>query len=90
EANERLERELRDELGRSASGTRQELLQGLAQFQHVLTQGLQGSNQSLSQQPLAAREAQDAAALRHAQMQAQAQAESMQRLGEAMREQLQA
>lgn len=90
EANERLERELRDELGRSASGTRQELLQGLAQFQHVLTQGLQGSNQSLSQQALAAREAQDAAALRHAQMQAQAQAESMQRLGEAMREQLQA
>ncbi|RTL24588.1 MAG: DNA recombination protein RmuC [Burkholderiales bacterium] len=90
EANERLERELRDELGRSASGTRQELLQGLAQFQQVLTQGLQGSNQSLSQQALAAREAQDAAALRHAQMQGQAQAESMQRLGEAMREQLQA
>ncbi|MFN3305081.1 MAG: DNA recombination protein RmuC [Roseateles sp.] len=86
QANERLERELRDELGRSASGTRQELLQGLAQFQQVLTQGLQGSNQSLAQQALAAREAQDAAALRSVQ----AQAESMQKLGEAMREQLQA
>jgi DNA recombination protein RmuC len=86
QASERLERELRDELGRSASGTRQELLQGLAQFQQVLTQGLQGSNQSLAQQALAAREAQDAAALRSAQ----AQAESMQKLNDAMREQLQA
>ena len=86
QSNERLERELRDELGRSASGTRQELMQGLAQFQQVLTQGLQGSNQSLAQQALAAREAQDAAALRSVQ----AQAESMQRLGDAMREQLQA
>ncbi len=85
QSNERLERELRDELGRSASGTRQELMQGLAQFQQVLTQGLQGSNQSLAAQALAAREAQDAAALRSAQ----AQAESMQRLNEAMREQLQ-
>ncbi|MFN3860218.1 MAG: DNA recombination protein RmuC [Roseateles sp.] len=86
QANERLERELRDELGRSASGTRQELLQGLAQFQQVLTQGLQGSNQSLAQQALAAREALDAAAQRSVQ----AQAESMQKLGDAMREQLQA
>lgn len=86
QGNERLERELRDELGRSASGTRQELLQGLAQFQQVLTQGLQGSNQSLSAQALAAREAQDAAALRGVQ----AQAESMQKLNDAMREQLQA
>jgi DNA recombination protein RmuC len=86
QSNERLERELRDELGRSASGTRQELLQGLAQFQQVLTQGLQGSNQSLSAQALAAREAQDAAALRSMQ----AQAESVQRLAEGMREQLQA
>ncbi|CAM3960491.1 DNA recombination protein RmuC [Roseateles saccharophilus] len=86
QGNERLERELRDELGRSASGTRQELVQGLAQFQQVLTQGLQGSNQSLSAQALAAREAQDAAALRSAQ----AQAEAMQRLNDAMREQLQA
>jgi DNA recombination protein RmuC len=86
QSNERLERELRDELGRSASGTRQELLQGLAQFQQVLTQGLQGSNQSLSAQALAAREAQDAAALRSMQ----AQAESMQRLADGMREQLQA
>jgi DNA recombination protein RmuC len=86
QSNERLERELRDELGRSASGTRQELVQGLAQFQQVLTQGLQGSNQSLAQQALAAREAQDAAALRSMQ----AQAESMQRLADGMREQLQA
>jgi DNA recombination protein RmuC len=86
QSNERLERELRDELGRSASGTRQELLQGLAQFQQVLTQGLQGSNQSLSAQALAAREAQDAAALRSMQ----AQAESVQRLADGMREQLQA
>ncbi len=86
QSNERLERELRDELGRSASSTRQELVQGLAQFQQVLTQGLQGSNQSLAQQALAAREAQDAAALRSAQT----QAESMQRLADRMREQLQA
>jgi DNA recombination protein RmuC len=86
QGHERLERELRDELGRSASGTRQELVQGLAQFQQVLGQGLQNSNQSLIQQALAAREAQDAAALRSAQ----AQAESMQRLADGMREQLQA
>ncbi len=85
QSNERLERELRDELGRSASGTSQQLVQGLAQFQQVLTQGLQGSNNALAQQALAAREAQDAAALRSAQ----AQAESMQRLNDAMREQLQ-
>jgi len=52
----------------------------------VLTQGLQGSNQSLAAQALAAREAQDAAALRSVQ----AQAESMQKLNDAMREQLQA
>ena len=86
QSNERLERELRDELGRSASGTRQELMQGLAQFQQVLTQGLQGSNQSLAAQALAAREAQDAAAQRSAL----AQTEAMQRLSDAMREQLQA
>lgn len=86
QSNERLERELRDELGRSASGTRQELVQGLAQFQQVLTQGLQGSNQSLAQQALAARESQDAAAQRSAL----AQGESMQRLTDAMLEQLKA
>jgi DNA recombination protein RmuC len=86
QGNERLERELRDELGRSASGTRQELLQGLGQVQQALTQGLQSSNQSLSAQALASREAQDAAALRSAQ----AQAEAMQRLAEGMREQLKA
>jgi len=86
QAAERLERELRDELGRSASGTRQELLQGLAQFQQALAQGLQGSNSSLAAQALAAREAQDAAAQRSAQ----AQTEAMQRLSDAMREQLRA
>lgn len=86
QSNERLERELRDELGRSASGTRQELVQGLAQFQQVLAQGLQGNSNSQAQQALAAREAQDAAALRSAQ----AQTEAMQRLTEAMREQLKA
>jgi len=62
--SERLERELRDELGRSASGTRQELLQGLAQFQQTLNLGLQNSNQSLAAQALASREAQDQAMLR--------------------------
>ena len=61
QSSERLERELRDEMGRSASGTRQELLGSLAQFQQALSSGLQGSNQSLSQQALAAREAQDTA-----------------------------
>ncbi|PTT89307.1 DNA recombination protein RmuC [Pelomonas sp. HMWF004] len=86
QSNERLERELRDELGRSASGTRQDLLQGLAQFQQALSQGLQGSNQSLAQQALAAREAQDAAAQRSTQH----QTESMQRLADGMREQLKA
>ena len=86
QGNERMERELRDELGRSASGTRQELVQGLAQFQAVLSQGLQNSNQSLAQQALAAREAQDAAALRSAHT----QVESMQRLADGMREQLKA
>ncbi|PZP34593.1 MAG: DNA recombination protein RmuC [Roseateles depolymerans] len=86
QSTERLERELRDELGRSASGTRQELLQGLAQFQQALAQGLQGSNSSLAAQALAAREAQDAAAQRSAQ----AQTEAMQRLSDAMREQLRA
>ena len=86
QSNERLERELRDELGRSGSSTRQELVQGLAQFQQLLTQGLQGSNQSLAAQALAAREAQDAAAQRSAQN----LTESMQRLADGMREQLQA
>ncbi len=61
QSSERLERELRDEMGRSASGTRQELLGSLAQFQQALSSGLQGSNQSLAAQALAAREAQDQA-----------------------------
>ncbi len=90
QSNERLERELRDELGRSASGTRQELLQGLAQFQQALTQGLQGSNQSLAAQAQAAREAQDAAAQRSALAQTEALQRLGQILGDGMREQLQA
>jgi DNA recombination protein RmuC len=75
QSSERLERVLRDELTRSASGTRQELLQGLTQFQ-----------QTLSAQALGGREAQDKAAQRSAQ----AQTEAMQRLSQAMTEQLKA
>ena len=75
QSSERLERALRDELTRSASGTRQELLQGLTQFQQtVLAQAMGG------------REAQDKAAQRSAQ----AQTEAMQRLTHAMTEQLKA
>lgn len=49
-SSERLERELRDELGRSASGTRQELLANLAQFQQtLLSQGGEGARQQLEQ-----------------------------------------
>ena len=61
QSGERLERELRDELSRSASTTRQELQQSLAQFQRALSHGLQTSNQSLAAQSLASREAQDLA-----------------------------
>ena len=67
QSSERLERELRDEMSRSSSGTRQELLGSLAQFQRTLSAGLQGSNQSLAAQALAAREAQDAAMQRLSQ-----------------------
>ncbi|MBV8124484.1 MAG: DNA recombination protein RmuC, partial [Paucibacter sp.] len=99
---ERLERELRDELNRSAAATRQELLAGLAQFQQtLLNQGStaarsQGEHieafrlqltqlqQMLAAQSLAAREAQDAAALRSTQ----AQTEASQRLSDALREQM--
>ena len=75
QSSERLERVLRDEVTRSASGTRQELLQGLTQFQ-----------QTLSAQAMGGREAQDKAAQRSAQ----AQTEAMQRLSQAMTEQLKA
>jgi DNA recombination protein RmuC len=89
--NQQLERSLRDELARSGSGTRQELLGTLAQFQQTLlsqsgdvarTQNeqidsfrvqLASLQQALGGQALAAREAQD---------------QAMQRLTEAMREQL--
>jgi DNA recombination protein RmuC len=67
QANERLERELRDELTRSAGATRQELQQSLARFQQALSQGLAGSTQAQTAQALAAREAQDLAAQRQTQ-----------------------
>ncbi len=67
QANERLERELRDELTRSAGATRQELQQSLARFQQALSSGLAGSTQAQTAQALAAREAQDLAAQRQTQ-----------------------
>ena len=67
QANERLERELRDELTRSAGATRQELQQSLARFQQALSSGLAGSTQAQTVQALAAREAQDLAAQRQTQ-----------------------
>lgn len=75
QSSERLERALRDELTRSASGTRQELLQGLAQFQ-----------QTLLTQAIGGREAQDKAVQRSAQ----AQTEALQRLSQTLTEQLKA
>jgi len=60
--SERLERELRDEVSRSGSATRQELAQALAAFQQtLLTQG-----STLVQQAQSARESQDAALRRFA------------------------
>ncbi|MBT9492703.1 MAG: DNA recombination protein RmuC [Paucibacter sp.] len=67
QANERLERELRDELTRSAGATRQELSQSLARFQQALSSGLAGSSQAQTAQALASREAQDLAAQRQTQ-----------------------
>ncbi|MDT8998663.1 DNA recombination protein RmuC [Paucibacter sp. APW11] len=58
----------------------------LGSLQQALAQGLQQTTQSLAAQALAAREAQDAAALRSSQ----SINEAMQRLSDAMREQLQA
>ena len=70
-----LERELRDEVARSAGGTRQELTQGLADFQRTL----------LAQQG-GAREAQEASLGRSASQ----QADSLQRLSETLNDQLRA
>ncbi len=67
QSNERLERELRDELSRSAAATRQEMQHSLTRFQQALTQSLQSNNHSQNLQALAAREAQDAAAQRQTQ-----------------------
>ncbi len=70
-----LERELRDEVARSAGGTRQELTQGLADFQRTL----------LAQQG-GAREAQEASLGRSASQ----QADTLQRLSETLNDQLRA
>jgi DNA recombination protein RmuC len=67
QSNERLERELRDELTRSAGATRQELQQSLARFQQALSSGLSNSSQAQTAQALAARETQDLAAQRQTQ-----------------------
>ncbi|MFY7865980.1 DNA recombination protein RmuC [Roseateles sp.] len=84
QSNERLERELRDELSRSAAATRQELQQSLARFQQALSQGLQSNNQSQTLQALASREAQDAAA----QRQTQALNESLKALAQTVEQRL--
>lgn len=84
QSNERLERELRDELSRSAATTRQELQQSLARFQQALSQGLQSNNQSQTLQALATREAQDAAA----QRQTQALNESLKALAQTVEQRL--
>ncbi|MCV2370112.1 DNA recombination protein RmuC [Roseateles oligotrophus] len=84
QANERLERELRDELTRSAGATRQELQQSLARFQQALSSGLAGSAQAQTAQALAAREAQDLAA----QRQTQALAESLRALAQTVEQRL--
>src|SRR6218665_2427863 len=90
-SSERLERHLRDELGRSASGTRQELLATLAQFQQTLldqsgdvarTQNEQIDSFRVQLASLQQALAGQALAGREAQDQA------MQRLTEAMREHL--
>ncbi|MCV2349629.1 DNA recombination protein RmuC [Paucibacter sp. Y2R2-4] len=81
---ERLEREMRDELSRSAATTRQELQQSLARFQQALSQGLQSNNQSQTLQALATREAQDAAA----QRQTQALNESLKALAQTVEQRL--
>lgn len=101
---ERLERELRDELGRSAAGTRQELLATLTQFQQTLlaqsgdvarTQNEQIDSFRVQLGGLQSALAAQALAAREAQdaaasRSAQAQTEALQRLSEAMREQLKA
>ncbi|MCV2357555.1 DNA recombination protein RmuC [Paucibacter sp. TC2R-5] len=84
QANERLERELRDELTRSAGATRQELQQSLARFQQALSSGLAGSSQAQTAQALAAREAQDLAA----QRQTQTLAESLRALAQTVEQRL--
>ncbi|WP_310385257.1 DNA recombination protein RmuC [Roseateles sp.] len=84
QANERLERELRDELTRSAGATRQELSQSLARFQQALSSGLGQSSQAQTAQALAAREAQDLAA----QRQTQTLAESLRALAQTVEQRL--
>lgn len=100
----RLERELRDELGRSGAGTRQELLATLAQFQQTLltqsgdvarTQNEQIDSFRVQLGTLQSSLAAQALAAREAQdaaatRSAQAQTEALQRLAETLREQLKA
>ena len=60
-SNERLERELRDEVARSSSGTRQEIGQALAVFQQTLLAQSGDVARTHTAQAQSAREAQDLA-----------------------------
>jgi DNA recombination protein RmuC len=102
--SERLERELRDELGRSAQGTRQELVSTLANFQQTLTgaqsnvarlQSEQIDNfriQLVAMQQAVSEALQSAASLQATQSAASREAQdmSLKRFSDAMSEQLRA
>jgi DNA recombination protein RmuC len=102
--SERLERELRDELGRSAQGTRQELVSTLANFQQTLTgaqsnvarlQSDQIDNfriQLVAMQQAVSEALQSAASLQATQSAASREAQdmSLKRFSDAMSEQLRA
>ncbi len=81
-STERLERELRDELGRSAQGTRQELGSTLANFQQTLT-GAQANVARLQNEQI------DSFRVQLAAMQ-QAMSDSLQRFSGTLNQQLQA
>ncbi|MCR5882743.1 DNA recombination protein RmuC [Rhizobacter sp. J219] len=81
-STERLERELRDELGRSAQGTRQELVSTLASFQQTLT-GAQADVARLQNEQI------DSFRVQLATMQ-QATSDSLQRFSGTLNQQLQA
>jgi DNA recombination protein RmuC len=80
-STERLERELRDELGRSAQGTRQELVSTLASFQQTLT-GAQADVARLQNEQI------DSFRVQLATMQ-QATSDSLQRFSGTLNQQLQ-